>query len=372
MIHPGGSNILLNSAFLVVILTLGAGFALYLIRQIHLPRKLVFQNLQESELSDSARDRLARVDEEVQDIGFAPVASFTVPGLAAVNENRLYWSQKHKTRLVASFTTFRGRPALFLEFVSAFENQAQLNTTNIPRVSYLALPPWSEIDRHPDIDNAAGLFQVHRENLDRNLAEGKGLKDFSTSGLEEEIMAEQVRLMDFQVEQRRFRLNEKRDRYEGTWRIAPASIAFFVDPRAGGIPSRKASATILLACFICSLLVLLIRYLELDSLLGENLSTLLPSRLGFLAYCPAFIISGLIVGWLIPKRGFIWGFVTSLAGLIFLPGAVASQVLLPLISGQSGLLVNRLRESFSNTRPRLAGAVIVLAGLILLGYYLAS
>ncbi|GEM_PF-6990792 len=372
MIPPGGLNILVNSAILAVILILSAGVALYLIRQIHLPRKLVFQDIDEAELSDSARDRLARVDEDVRDIGFEPVASFTVPGLAAVNENRLYWSQKHKTRLVASFTTFRGRPSLFLEFVSAFENHDQLNTTNIQRVSYLAIPSWSEIDRHPDTDNAGEIFRIHLENLDRQLKNGKALKDISRSRLKEEIIAEQVRLMDFQVEKRRFRLDEKKDRYEGTWRIAPASVAFYLDPRAGGIPGRKAGAMILLACVICSIFVLLVRCLELDSMLGEIFPAIIPPKLGFLAYCPAFIISGLIVGWLIPKRGFVFGLVTSLAGLIFLPATVSSKLFLPLISGQSGLLLNRIKESFSNTRPRIAGAIIVLAGLVLLGYYLAS
>jgi hypothetical protein len=372
MIHISDPAFLIRLAFLVVVLIAGAFLAFYLIRQIHLPRNLEFQELDSSELSEGARDRLDAVDDHVKELGFEPVVTFTIPGLAAVNENRLYWNREHKTRLVASFTTFRGRPTLFLECASAFEDQDQLSTSNIPPVSYLAVPPWSEIDRHPEVHDPQELFRIHRENIGKASRAGKVSRDSLPAGLGKDIIEEQIRLMDYQVEQGRFKLNQERDRYEGTWRIAFASLSFFIDPRAGVISGRRACLAIASAFLCCAAAVIITRVLEIHSLLVENFPTVIPPKLGFLAYCPSFILSGIIAGWLIPKRGFVWGFMASLCGILLLPGAVPLKILLPLISGQSALLTNRLREALSGQRPRMAGAIIVLFGLILLGYLLAS
>ncbi len=359
-------------AFLLIILIAGVILGVYLIREINLPLDLVFERIGAEELSENAKERLEAVDEVAKQIGFEPIETFTVPGLAAVNENRLYWNKRERTRLVASYTTFRGRPALFLEFASAFEDDDRLSTNNIPPVSYIALPPWAEIDRHPGVEDADTLFQIHKDNLDKRIRQGKALKDSSISSLAKEIVREQKKLMDYQVESGRFRLNEQKGRYEGTWRIAPASLVFYVDPRSEKTSGLEAGIAIGLAFLSSLICVVITRLLHLDSFLVENFPTVVPPKAGFLAYCPAFIVSGLFAGRIIPRRGFVWGFAAGVAGLFPLPGSVGLKVLFPLICGQSGLFMNRVREAFSGGRPRLAGSIIVLAGLVLLGYFLAS
>jgi len=201
--------------------------------------------------------------------------------------------------------------------------------------------------------------------MQKKLDLGVGPKTVVESELMEEIRKSQLRQMEYQVSKGILRKDEAAGVYRATPRIALRGIQAFINPFADDFTWLRLGLGIAGGVAIAIAWSLLSERTGLEKILGGYLAGVSPDKLQFLALAPAFILSGLFVGWQFPQKGFLWAFIISLPALYFMPAGTPYPIYFSLLAAQAGNIANRAL-SFIKSRQgggRLVSALLVLAAL---------
>jgi hypothetical protein len=343
-------------------------------RQVKIPRSLRWQELGEAELSEAAAEVFKEMDGSAGALEFQPVRDFTVPGLARGNQNRLYFSRGEATALVATILTEGGKSKRLLEFSTEFEAGVELCTSNAPFSGLFEQPDWRQVQHLPRLLDLNRLHQAHQQRLKERLSQGQAVRQLRPEQLLDQMVWNQARQIEHQVEKGLLRPDPKGDTYVATYRIALRAIANFINPLADGFSLGRFALGFGAGLALALAAVLLARPLGLEELLHRLWPSAKSGQIIFLLYCPGFVLAGLVAGWQFREKGFLWGFLISLPAVILLPGRVTQPVFYCIVAAQAGLAAGRLRETGEKGPGRAPTnmAFIILVVLIVLGFYYTS
>jgi len=343
-------------------------------RQVKIPRVLRWVELEDAELTEAAVHLFADTDAAAQELGFRPLENFTVPGLARGNENRLYLNPEEATSMIATVLAAGKERSRMLEFSTGFEDGVELCTSNAQVSGLFEQPDWHQIRQLPALTDLKRLHQAHRRRVSERLAQGASPRPVPENRLLDEMLRSQARQIEHQVEQGLFRLDEEAGMFVATPWIALRGILNFLNPLADNFTLSRFALGFGLGLALALAAILLAQPLGWPEFLRQVFPNATAGQITFLLYCPGFVLAGLVVGWQFREKGFLWGFLISLPGLILLPAAVSQPIFYSIIAAWSGQTANRFRQARDSglSSTQAFTGLIVLAVLVVVGYYYST
>src|SRR5690349_3496793 len=126
-------NAIFSDVFWTILVLFIVGLPL-LRSTVKMPRKLVFNKVDDGALTPQQAAFFQKYDRELGDLGFYPALTYTVPNLSGKNLSRTYFSSAEPTRVnVCTMTTAKGGHAhSFVEIVTSWEDGALARQPGVP------------------------------------------------------------------------------------------------------------------------------------------------------------------------------------------------------------------------------------------------
>ena len=91
----------------------------------------------------------------------------------------------------------------------------------------------------------------------------------------------------------------------------------------------------------------------------------------YIAAALGAVISGLTLGLIFQTRGLLWAGIIAIIEFFLIKDAFPNSMVIILVCAYAGLVGNRVSEyRLSKSFARFTGPLIVLAGLVIIGWYL--
>jgi len=218
--------------------------------------------------------------------------------------------------------------------------------------NFLEIPPDQELQRFAGVSSAQTLLQLHKKRLEELKEKGKIPVRLAKNEIFYEIEKDQQRLLEHQIKTGMVKKDELEEVLIPTWKFAFYFLLKIIDPIPFGVS------------YLFSWLARWDFFLDL--LAQTNLS---PERIRFLIAGSGTCISGILLGYLIHRRGFLWAGVVSFLGVLILSSQIPNSWILIILGAQAGQVGSRLYESRISRIPvRLAGPILILIFLFVIAW----
>ncbi len=339
-----------------------------IIQRYRMPLKMEQHDIDENELSTAARYLFEEADEILPGLGFSAVKTFAADESYFTSQNKLYYNGKSRT--AALVTHSQAAPSFRMwQFISFFEDGTELNTSNAV-VPHLPSPEFYRAYYYPGDSAAEWLYRKHLEHMEDLKAESRTPKKLKPKAIAGELYGCLERQMEYLVERRMFRVDEKSGHYAGTMRLGFHVLLDAANPLARLNLSPRTLIGIALALLLSIGSALLTPLSGFADLLIGLLGNVKPLQASYLSFIPGFMLSGLVAGWAARSKGFLWSILVNIPALALIWGTAPEPLFYAVIAAQAGLTGDRI---FSGApRPqgtKLLGPIVILVGLVILGYY---
>jgi len=350
---------------LTVVAVLGSGWLVK--TKVRFPSRLQIKILSDQELEEQTRSILSEYESELNQLGFEKIGDFEIIGASGQNLHRVYKSPEGETIALVSFfaSDWKKRPALI--FYSRFQDQSSLNTDQALMPNFLEVPPEQELQRFAGVFSAQTLFQLHKNRLEELKSKGKFPVALKKEKIFSELEKNQQRLLDYQLQAGMVKKDEREEVLIPTWKFAFYFLLKIIDPIPFGVSYPRFFSSLFLAGALTVGFSWLARLdFVLDLFAQTNLS---PERIRFLIAGGGICLAGILLGYLIQKRGFLWAGVISFFGVLILSSHLPNSWILIILGAQSGQVGSRIYESrISRVPARLAGPILILIFLFIIAW----
>src|SRR5689334_6498208 len=304
-------NAIFSDVFWTILVLFIVGLPL-LRSTVKMPRKLVFNKVDDGALTPQQAAFFQKYDRELGDLGFYPALTYTVPNLSGKNLSRTYFSSAEPTRVnVCTMTSAKGGHAhSFVEVVTSWDDGTFLMTKNSDvSTAMFATPPWRVSQAFP----GASVAELKRRHDAKRAAMSKTGECWVKPDDFFDVFAQyHKRNLDLQVSKGLFRPDG--DIYRATLRLAFRSVQNFLNPLAGAFTLPRVATGALLGLAI--------------PLFALTYPTPVASWISMPALAPAqktlltlgaYAIGGIAIGWFFARRQLVWSFLLGYIPLLFFP-----------------------------------------------------
>jgi hypothetical protein len=337
-------------------------------KNVTLPREFQWQEIPEASLSPLAQSFFKTVDAGAAPLFFQPILNFQMLGYRIPTEIRLYYNDQAATGLLASI--FRAaQPLTVFEFTTRFADDSEVDTSNSQMSGVFRKPAWVLYERFPGVTDLRALFEKHRARVEARKIQGFEPRFQPLAKLMDEIKRSQDRQVQYQVEQGAIRLDQAASLYRPANPMAFKGIGNFINPLANDFTLPRLLLGLGLGLGLTLGGVWLADFIGWLDHLRQEWPSFTPARIALLAYAPGFVLAGLAVGWVFPRKGLLWGFLISIPAALSLPNEKADPILFSLLTALSGHIANTLvAPAASGERFKSAATTLLyLAALIVFG-----
>ncbi len=340
-----GSTVLSYVIYLAILVFVLFVFGIPRIKsKVSLPATFQWADIPEGKISDMARTLFSSTDGKARLLFFVPIKTFTIVGYSIPTELRLYYNENDATGLLATiFHAPKGTVSL-LEFTTRFADDSEVDTSNSPMSGVFVKPEWVISEKFPAIGEIGALYEKHRARVDARKALGIERRHQELGKLMDEIKRSQERQMRFQAERGGLILDPQAGVYRAGSRMALAGIKNYLNPFADDFTALRFAVGLVVALGLAFAATALAEMFDLQKVLRDALPGVSAGRIAFLAFCPGFILAGLAIGRLFPRKGFLWGFIISIPAALLLPVESTNPLYCSLLCAVSGHAANRLRR----------------------------
>jgi len=334
-----------------------------------LPSTFRIQQMDSGQEDPGVADALSGYDEAFASLGFEKAGDFMVAGGEPENLHRVFINSKETSYGIVSLVSagFRRRP--HLEFYTRFSDQSLLSTDQALSPSFMAVPPGREQHRLSAGANLIQLWEFHKKRMDALRGQNRAPLPVSKDTINQDLVRDQQELIDFQVKSGLFSLDPEAAALIPTWKFAFYFLFKVFDPIPFGVSNARLLSGIIIAAVILFGFFSLARWPELERISqGLSLSLI---QVRYLISCAGAVAAGILVGYTIERRGILWAGIISLAEFPLIMNSFPNAIIIILIGAYAGLVGNRIFERKINRMvTRFAGPLLVLAGLIIIGWTL--
>ena len=350
---------------LVIIAVLGSGWLIK--SKIRFPSKLQLKILSSQELEEQISSALDEYEPELNQLGFEKIGDFEIIGASGQNLHRVYFHPDGEVIAMVSFFASESRKKPALVFYTRFQDQSSLSTDQALVPNFLEIPPDQELQRFAGVSSAQTLLQLHKKRLEELKEKGKIPVRLAKNEIFYEIEKDQQRLLEHQIKTGMVKKDELEEVLIPTWKFAFYFLLKIIDPIPFGVSYLRFFSSLFLASALIMGFSWLARWdFFLDLLAQTNLS---PERIRFLIAGSGTCISGILLGYLIHRRGFLWAGVVSFLGVLILSSQIPNSWILIILGAQAGQVGSRLYESRISRIPvRLAGPILILIFLFVIAW----
>jgi hypothetical protein len=308
-------------------------------------------------------------ESELSALGFERVGDFTVNGIDPGNIHRVYMNPSEKCLAIVTPTSVGGRRRPHLEFYAHFQDNGTLSTDQALTPNFLAMPPERELRRLPANLEPETIWKIHKATIEQMKTDGRILAAVEKDSIYKHIERDQQELIDYQIKSGLLVRDEDETQLRPTWKFAFYFLFKILDPIPFGISLPRFLAGFLIPAAILLGFFWLARGSDLEKIfLSVPLAEI---QMRYAAATLGAVISGLILGVVFQARGLLWAGVIAIIEFFLIKNAFPNAMVIILTCAYSGLVGNRISEyRLSKAFARLTGPLIVLAGLIIIGWYL--
>jgi len=356
----------------IALVILGIAGSAWLVRaRVQIPGTFRIKKLSPEDIDSSSATIIGRYDQDLAQLGFEKVGDFEVADLAGENLHRGFIHPADATEAMVSVVMSGLRRIPNLEFFTKFDDQNSLSTDQGAVPNYFEIPPERMMQRFPGL-KPTRLYQIHRKRLSELMAKGARPIALSRDSIFKFIEQDQQDLLNHQVKKGFMTADSENDLLKPTWKFSFYFIIRNLDPFPFGISAARFISALLICAGIMYGLFALARWGKINELApGISLSE---AQIDYALSSLAAVLSSLLIGWMIRRRGFLWaGLISVLGILVFIYNLFPNAWILILISAQAGQAGNRIYESRLTQSPsRLPSQLLVLLVLIVIGWMMLT
>jgi len=310
-------------------------------KNVTLPREFQWQEIPEAALSPLAQSFFQTVDAGAAPLFFRPILNFQMPGYRIPNEIRLYYNDQAATGLLASLVR-AAQPLTVFEFTTRFADDSEVDTSNSQISGVFLKPAWVLHERFPGVTDLRALYEKHQARVEARKTQGLEPRFQDLAKLMDEIKRSQDRQVQYQVEQGAVRLDQATNLYHPANPMALKGIGNFINPLANDFTLLRLLLGLGLGLGLTLGGVWLADAMRWADYFHQVWPSFTPPRIAWLAYAPGFVLAGLAVGWVFPRKGTLWGFLLSIPAALCLPKETTDPILFSLLTSLSGHIANTL------------------------------
>ncbi len=357
---------------IIALVILGIAGSAWLVRaRVKIPGTFRIKKLSAEGIDPASEKIISWYDQELGQLGFEKAGDFEVADLEGENLHRVFVHPSDAVEAMVSVLMTGLRRVPHLEFYTKFQDRGSLSTDQATVPNYFEIPSERVIQRFPGL-KPAPLYQVHQKKSREMIAQGARPLLLSKDAIFKFIEQDQQELLSYQVKRGYMTTDSENDLIRPTWKFSFYFIIRNLDPIPFGISPVKLISALLSSAAIMFSLFALAKWGNLEGILPGMALT--PPQTAYAAGALGAVISGVLLGWVIQRRAFLWAGLIALIGVILLLNNLfPNDWMVILIAAQAGLVGNRLYESRLTRSPtRLPSQLMVLIVLIIIGWMMLS
>jgi len=338
--------------------------------KVRLPAVLKIEPIKEMEDEKTAL-ALSEYEQELNQLGFKYVGDFEILGASGENIHRVYLHSSEESLALVSLFSGGIRKKAHLHFYSCFQDQSSLSTDQATVPNFLDVPREQLIQRFPGMNDVSRLWNLHLKKIEELKSKGKFPIKIKEQEVFERLEQDQQKLLDHQVKSGLFKKDEASDELVPSWKFAFNFLLKVLDPIPFGVSLKKFFLALCISAILMAGFCFLAKYIKVDELSFQF--NIAPEKLRFLVAGLGSAIAGILLGYLIQYRGFLWAGVVGFLGMLVIDRVFPNSWILIIISAQAGQVGNRIFEARISKVPlRLAGPVLVLIFLFFIGWMMLT
>ncbi len=306
-----------------------------------LPLQLNFVQVSDASFTERQKRHFGELDEKMAKLGFTPVLNYAVTNLSGPNISRCYLSSLDAARvnavlLIGSRTQVNPIQALYLEISTNFKDGTSLTTMNSETATFFDLLPGRVRQKFPAVKDPEELKNLH----DLKLGEFKDRERLYIS--KEDIFPRHEKyhaeFCEYQMKRGLLRLLPGETRYRLTLKATLRAVMNYLNPFAPGLVWKNLFWAILGGVLIP---VSGVYFSPVIIPFLQQAMGLEPVTLSWILDLVLYAFGGAVVGYVLARRVFVWGFllaylpsrILTLAGLLaFEPRFIPLSLLLTSVA----------------------------------------